>query len=272
MTNETPTVTPPQMQTYANMIEREYSAINRSWLNIAELLVAAEQNTDQRTFKALIAKVPFSYSTARKLIKIAKSERISKYRDKLTLIDAWSTLHELSKLDEPHFAEAKERYLSGNTAVFFTRSDIEKIKNGTCAKNPSRGQVFLKVRIDTSGDEAFEAMQEVWDALANLDNNCIQVEETGLDARLQEQAMKEFEREQKKALAEARAGVMRFYKNKKKSYPRLKGMTKEQQWLRNFGLSKEELQDEGVHPNTLLVHYFGLDPINEDILGPTPNP
>jgi hypothetical protein len=86
----------------AGLLERA----SRTGLEIARVFADAEASLSKENFKALYAGFGYRYSTACKLVKVGKSSRILEHEDKLGqlgVVDAWSTLHEIVKLDEPEF-------------------------------------------------------------------------------------------------------------------------------------------------------------------------
>jgi hypothetical protein len=88
---------------YIRRIDPLLECACRSGIAIARELADAEASLKRKDFKALREHYHISYSTARKLVKVGRSDRIKQYEDKLACIDAWSTLHELVKLDETPF-------------------------------------------------------------------------------------------------------------------------------------------------------------------------
>ena len=107
---------------------------SRSALAIARELADAEASLSKRDYRALLAHFRLSYSTACKRVNVGRSDRIKQYESKLACIDAWSTLHELTKLEQNQFEQFAAQYLPGDEPKHFMRADVERFKSGTCAK------------------------------------------------------------------------------------------------------------------------------------------
>src|SRR6478609_9678523 len=95
-----------------------------SGLAIAREFADADDSLPPKEFRALAKHFHLSYSTARKLVSVGKSDRIKQYEDKLVCIDAWSTLHEIEKLDATPFERFQAEFLSSNEPQPFMRADV----------------------------------------------------------------------------------------------------------------------------------------------------
>ncbi len=105
-------------------------------LEIAREFAQAEKCLSKKDFRVLHAHFSLSYSTARKLVKVGDSQRIRDHEQQLRHlgVDAWSTLHEIVKLDEQDFERFSARYLSAEEPRPFMRSDVERMKTSVAAK------------------------------------------------------------------------------------------------------------------------------------------
>ena len=83
---------------YVESINEHLTNATESWLRVAREFTDAKTALSKSDFKELLKQTRFTSSTISKLIKIATSERVKKYEPKLALIDAWSTMHEITKL------------------------------------------------------------------------------------------------------------------------------------------------------------------------------
>tara|TARA_R110002096_G_scaffold432687_2_gene649922 strand:+ start:1376 stop:2023 length:648 start_codon:yes stop_codon:yes gene_type:complete len=110
-------------------ITKLLNSSNKAWLKIADYISEASDQLGKAEMDGLFKDVRFSYSKGRKLIKIAKSQRIQQYRTQLGLIDSWSTLHEITKLSDSEFTEFKNQYLSKKKPQLFQRSNVISFKS-----------------------------------------------------------------------------------------------------------------------------------------------
>lgn len=121
----------------------------KPWFAISQELKDARKQLSTDMFKQLCEKVRLSYSTARKLIKVAESSRLQNYADRLACIDSWSTLHEIAKLDSSSFDAFAAEHLSSNEVQIFQRADVERFnkkKNGLmCSYAP-----YFTVKVSAS--------------------------------------------------------------------------------------------------------------------------
>ena len=131
---------------YADVISSHLLTASKSWMGIACEFADAKATLDEDAFKELLKLTRFSYSTVCKLIKIATSERIKQYEPKLARIDAWSTLHEIVKLDDEKFEQFAAAHLSSDEPQFFERSDVERVKNADRTPAMPKMPVFATIR------------------------------------------------------------------------------------------------------------------------------
>jgi hypothetical protein len=74
---------------------------------LGRMLIAAKAALDHGEFEEMIAhNLPFDASTAQRLMKIARDPRLQKAASMQVLPMAWSTLYELTKLDDAAFKQA----------------------------------------------------------------------------------------------------------------------------------------------------------------------
>lgn len=90
-----------------------------SFLEIGRLLIEAKAAIEHGEFEAMIeSDLPFKPRTARRLMAIARDQRITKRTQESVLPASWTTLYELTKLDDDEF----EARLSDGTI----RPDLER--------------------------------------------------------------------------------------------------------------------------------------------------
>ena len=110
---------------YADDIKSNLASASKSWMLVARKFAEAETVFEKFKFNQLLEQTRFDYSTVCRLIKITKSKRLMQYEEKLVLIDAWSTLHKLTTLDDKKFAEFANIYLENDEPMYFTRADVD---------------------------------------------------------------------------------------------------------------------------------------------------
>jgi Protein of unknown function (DUF3102) len=94
-------------------------------LKMGSILIAAKAALDHGEFLKMIkTDLPFTASTAERLMKIASDERLSNPAHVQLLPAAWGTLYELSKLDNAAFEQAAS---SGKIHPKMTRSNAVKL-------------------------------------------------------------------------------------------------------------------------------------------------
>jgi hypothetical protein len=95
---------------------------------IGRMLIAAKAALEHGEFEKMIeSNLPFDASTAQRLMKIARDPRLQKAARAQVLPMAWSTLYELTKLDDEAF---KQAVTSGAIHRQTTRSDAVAIVRG----------------------------------------------------------------------------------------------------------------------------------------------
>ena len=253
------------VSTFVESIEKELSYANKSWMIIASEFAKADEQLETDEFKDLLKKTRFGYSTVRKLIKIAKSDRIKNNSKALELIDAWSTLHEIVKLDDEKFKELSLAYLSSDSPQHFTRSDVERIKNGTRATFGKKFPIYGTVRIDMDSFSSWDdfelfklEFEKLSDSLAK--NRFIQIDVTNFEERL----LKKMGNQQKKEMSKFERDLERRKKNRLREIVKLEKQkcppkNRDEEFVKRWGLSDEDIF--AVSDANEMIKYFGYEPI-----------
>jgi len=131
---------------YVESIKEHLTNATEAWVRVAREFADAKDALSKSDFDDLQNRTRVSYSTVCKLIKIATSERIKQNESKLALIDAWSTLHEIAKLDDEQFEQFAAEYLSSDEPVYFKRSDVERVKNADRTPATPKLPIFATIR------------------------------------------------------------------------------------------------------------------------------
>ena len=146
MTNSVPVPNLKTVTEYADAISSHLKTASKSWMGIACEFADAKAALDEDAFNELLKLTHFSYSTVCKLVKIATNDRIKQYESKLALICAWSTLHEIAKLDDDKFEQFASAFLESDEPVYFKRSDVERVKNADRAPATPKLPIFATIR------------------------------------------------------------------------------------------------------------------------------
>jgi hypothetical protein len=239
---------------------------SQSALAIARELADAEASLSKKDYRVVLAHFRLSYSTACKRVKVGRSDRIKQYESKLACIDAWSTLHELTKLAPDQFEQFAAQYLSGDKPRNFMRADVERFKSGTCAKREPFS-LLASIEVDLSRlqqDEDIDAIAEEVEQFARTLGArfpATRVRHTDLVARLdaknEAEATKAMKDEVSRAVKAARKRLREVVAEEK-----AKGKVLfEKRWA----LSDEEIFSRSVNPNDMLDH-FGHERVEPNLV------
>jgi hypothetical protein len=242
-----------------------------SGIAIAREFADADMSLNPKDFKALRRHYHLSYSTARKLVKVGKSDRIKSIEDKLACIDAWSTLHELTKLDENPFEQFAAQYLSGDKPRNFMRADVERFKSGTCAKREPFS-LLAAIEVDLSRlqeDEDIYAIQKEVEQFARTLGArfpATGVRHTDLVARLDAKNEAEVTKAMKDDVNEAvKAARRRLREVVNEEIAKKSGPNKKAKFLKDWGLEWDEIFRSDINPNNML-DYFGHERVEPHIV------
>jgi|SRR5580692_2119267 N6-adenosine-specific RNA methylase IME4 len=93
-------------QVWANRITTCWRASFEGILETGHLLIAAKEALEHGEFEKMIrSELPFKTNTAQRLMAIARDERISNTANSPLLPPVWTTLYDLTKLDDDKFEE-----------------------------------------------------------------------------------------------------------------------------------------------------------------------
>ena len=256
---------------YIERITRHIEGYRRSGLAIARDFADADDSLPVKEFRALAKYFHFSYSTARKLVKVGKSDRIKRYEDKLVCIDAWSTLHEIEKLDATPFQRFEAEFLSSKEPQPFMRSDVKRFKS----RSPAQRQAFsLLARIEVDiprlqePEEIYAIAEEVEQFGQKLGDRfpATRVRQTDLvarfDAKIEAEATKAVKGEVTRAVRAARKRLSEVVDQK---IAKEIGANKKAKFIKHWGLEWEEIFRRDINPNDRLRR-FGEEPIEPELV------
>jgi hypothetical protein len=146
------------MMTKPNAINKYVSEINaqlasisvaRPWLTVSKSLLEAQRNLTPTEFRSLIKTLKFSKSRVSKLLTIASNQRLETFRDKLERVDAYTTLYEITTLEDADFQNFHAEFLSSASAKYIERSDVTKMKSKSKSTMPSSALLtFVTIKLD----------------------------------------------------------------------------------------------------------------------------
>jgi hypothetical protein len=110
---------------WAAKIRSNYKRGVEAFVKTGLTLLAAKKALPHGAFLEMVKRdLPFTPSTAQRLMKIGTDPRLTNTAHGQHLPKAWRTLHELTKLDDKAF---KEALLSGAIHPEMTRNDAERL-------------------------------------------------------------------------------------------------------------------------------------------------
>jgi hypothetical protein len=125
------------------------------FIETGRALIKAERALSKTDFAALIGRpdeqgeLPFSYSTARKLMQLAADRRISDFAHGRKLPACWRTLYEISQLNDTQFSYAEEKGLIRSDVE---RCEIENLRHFGIPQPPTVMRVAME-RISSDDDD-----------------------------------------------------------------------------------------------------------------------
>jgi hypothetical protein len=203
-------------------------------------------------------------------MKVGRSNRIKQYEGKLTCIDAWSTLYELTKLDENQFEKFAAQYLSGDKPRNFMRADVERFKSGTCAKREPFS-LLAAIEVDVTGLNEPEDMLAIEEELEGLEQRlsrfpAARVRRTDLAAKLELKIEAEATKAAKDEINRAvKAARKRRREVVAEEIAKKIGPNKKAKFLKHWGLEWDEIFRSDINANNML-DYFGHERVEPHVV------
>ena len=141
------------LATFVDRLERSATA----WREIAEAFAEAKEmfGGESDLFHNLCKETNFSKSTAHKLAAIASSERLAKYREKLSAVHSWGTLYAITSLTDENFKVLCERYKLDDPSAsrpILTQSMVEAVRKEKTEKSSLK--VYATIYVDVQAMKA----------------------------------------------------------------------------------------------------------------------
>lgn len=137
---------------FVTYIKQQLEISTNSWRLIAAALAEASDmyGVDSDAYKQLLKATNFSKSKASKLVAIATSQRLKTYENQLRCVQSWSTLYEVTTLDDAQFAELCAEYeLEDNSSCpVLTEAKVTGFKRLKVAASPFKRIAYIEVDED----------------------------------------------------------------------------------------------------------------------------
>jgi hypothetical protein len=233
---------------YIGYIRERLAQSTTAWREIAEAFAEAKEvfGGESDAFRNLCKETSFSRSTAHKLAAIASSERLVKYRDKLSAVHSWGTLYAVTALTDEKFAVLREQFKLDDPSASrptLTQSLVEAVRKEATEKSSLRVYATIYVDVDAmkaglvEGDH-IATLEETLDTLQKT-LPYIKITKSGVEERVESAYI---DRLQRKADELARQDFAKELQaiDKHLESRRYKGESKKQCFTRLMSMSREE--------------------------------
>jgi hypothetical protein len=204
------------IEEFADRIRENVESSTRSWIDIANAFGEAMEmyGGDSDSFKLLCKQTHFHKSTAYKLAKVARCERLKKYADKLIAVHSWGTLYSISALSDKKFDILKAKFeLDDQSAIapFIRQSDITGLNRGKIERDSYKSFATIYIDEDAMKGMLFEGehFEDLRAALTTIQNTIpylkvvTQELEEKIESKYQAEFMREMERVERRAYKDA---------------------------------------------------------------------
>ena len=223
---------------FISIIEDELRSQNACWSKIADALAEADSQygTDSDAYKKILRTTNISPAKARKLVCISRSPRFKQHEDVFGTVHSWTTLYEVTTLDDDQFAELIETASDplatakkGHSVV--TTSLVSKIKRGNTPVPTDPYKSIFDIRLDENALKAGEFEGEDYERLMNLVREIqdtvpfIRVDATERVEKQETSYWKQIKKEAKKVRDQMLEDAIKTYKENDPTWKKWKKMT-----------------------------------------------
>jgi len=124
----------------------------KNWRLIANALAEASEmySVDSDAYRRLLKATNFSKSKAAKLVAIATSKRLKTYENQFRCVQSWSTLYEVTTLNDTQFTALREKYDLDNRDVnpVLTEASVKAFKRVKTEKSVFKRIAYISVDED----------------------------------------------------------------------------------------------------------------------------
>lgn len=234
---------------FVTYIKQQLEISNNSWRSIAAAFAEASDmyGSDSDAYKQLLKATNFNKSKASKLVAIATSKRLKAYETQLRCVQSWSTLYEVTTLDDAQFAALCAEHDLDNveSPPVLTESMVSAFKRVKVAASPFKRIAYIEVDEDAlrgmlldGGD--YETFSELLTQLGEISPYLKVVESEMYDA----QTSIYFKEVETKLRSVELKKLTKAIERKLNSMSRKKhpNETKDQYFFTSLGISREELR------------------------------
>jgi len=234
---------------FVTYIKQQLEISNNSWRSIAAAFAEASDmyGSGSDAYRQLLIATNFSKSKASKLVAIATSKRLKTYEKPLRCVQSWSTLYEVTTLDDAQFALLVAQYFTfgANPCHVLTEASIKAFKRVETQKSPFKRVAHIMIDEDALvagevSDEDYELFQEALKKFETISAYFKVVESDIFDGQTSL-----FEKQlnlKMRTLAKRRLDfIIENQMKSKKSVDKSFNETQKQYLLNSFNMSREEL-------------------------------
>lgn len=226
---------------FISIIEDELRSQNACWSKIGDALAEADSQygTDSDAYKRVLRTTNISPAKARKLVCISRSPRFKQHEDVFGTVHSWTTLYEVTTLDDDQFGELIETASDplaitkkGHSVV--TTSLVAKIKRGNTPVPTDPYKSIFDIRLDENSLKAGEFEGEDYERLMNLVREIqdtvpfIRVDATERVEKQEASYWEKIEKEAKKVRRQTLEDAIKTYKKNDPTWKKWKTMTQKQ--------------------------------------------
>jgi hypothetical protein len=252
---------------FIGYIRERLARSTTAWREIAEAFAEAKEmfGGESDKFRNLCKETNFSKSTAHKLAAIASSERLAKYREKLSAVHSWGTLYAITALSDEQFKVLREQFKLDDPSAsrpILTQSMVEAVRKEKTEKSSLRVYATIYVDVDAMKARLFDGdhIAKLEESLDTLQKTLpyLKITKSGVEERVESA---DIDRLQRKADELARQDFAKEVQStdKRLEKKRRKGETKKQCFTRSIGMSREELWEMFKNRRKEAFGYLGGD-------------
>ena len=234
---------------FIGYIRERLARSTTSWREIAEAFAEAKEmfGGESDSFRSLCKETNFSKSTAHKLAAIASSERLAKYREKLSVVHSWGTLYAITALTDEKFKVLCERYNLDDPSAsrpILTQSLVEAVRKEKTEKSSLRVYATIYVDVDAMKADLFDGdhIAKLEESLDTLQKTLpyVKITKSGVEERVESAYIDRLQRKKVELAREAFAKELQAI-DKRLEGKRHKGESEKQCFTRSMCMSREEL-------------------------------
>ena len=256
---------------FIGYIRERLARSTTAWREIAEAFAEAKEifGGESDSFRNLCKETNFSKSTAHKLAAIASSERLAKYREKLSVVHSWGTLYAITSLTDEKFKVLCERYNLDDPSASrptLTQSMVEAVRKEATEKSSLRVYATIYVDVDAMKADLFDGghVAKLEESLDTLQKTLpyIKITKSGVEERVESAYIDRLQRKKVELARQAFAKELQAI-DKRLERKRQKWESKKQCFTRSMCMSREELWEMFKIDPKEAFGYLGGDEYDE---------